>query len=209
MIKLNTSLLLLVLLFSFGARTEDSNERLVVQIPDLSFCLNKKGHYYDSDECLKLIYGFNNDLNHYWGNSDDKKDAILLFHEMWENKFNEEIYTLPIVKLNLVYLLGQAKWFDYDVVPNDELRTYALLQLASQDLMTVSAAISALSIVGEAQDTDILREIVLTERKGVSEKSLSAIVMLLKHHNKVSPFMVELLPHIKRGSLRTIIKSYI
>ena len=41
MIKLDTSFLLLVLLFSFGARMEDSNERLVVQIPDLSVCLNK------------------------------------------------------------------------------------------------------------------------------------------------------------------------
>jgi hypothetical protein len=200
----------LLFLLSLSSYAKEEAHEFVVKIPDLGSCSQYKDtlQFYEQGACSKLIYDFNNKLNFYWGSKENKKESLRVFYGMWINEDNNIALDMPLIKLNLVYLLGQAKWFGYDEISNAELREYTLRYLDSKDAEIVSSAISALSIVGENQDIEFLRGIILTEKKGSAEKALSATVMILKHHDQVSPFMAGLFPYIKRESLRVIIKSY-
>tara|TARA_R110001583_G_C5633265_1_gene407226 strand:- start:877 stop:1500 length:624 start_codon:yes stop_codon:yes gene_type:complete len=164
-------------------------------------------------KCLDKTNEINNLLNKLWMFGENDSDSIKLFKRMWIDDNSSSIISTPLIKLNLVYLLGQEYGISGDTSkkPNhiSELRGYVRKYLMSNNPLLLNRAVSAITYVGEPKDVQLLKRIILLKIRGISEKAIDSVATILNSEVSTSMFMKDILPLVNSQQLKDRISKYI
>lgn len=150
--------------------------------------------------CEGLLFKVSNYLYGNWMDGSNKDDKVKVINEWWESNGDTSLKN-PLVRLHLAALIGQSKLNN-----TEEQREYVQRFLLSDNELIQGAALTAVGWVGECDDLKTLVLILESEREGIAEKAVLALLRLLGP-DKSAKVLTKITDNLQRNSLKHFIRK--
>jgi len=160
--------------------------------------------------CQDNILLITKELYKDWSNA-DKNKAISGLTRLWDmgnpsSSTYEVEFSIVSLRLNIISLIGQSvRYSKQDTKCLSSYRLYALKQFSTGDTFVKIDALNAIGWIGNNQDIELLKKVILSEREGVAEKAVMSWQVLAPETFEVG--ILELEENLSRYGLKSFIES--